>query len=93
MSIILIDCDGVLLNWRDPFDAWMMREHGIYANGDVRMYDQAIRYDIPREEIMPYILHCDALSCIYVSWPGQIPPCANSTVAFERRSLGITGCK
>ena len=43
MSIILTDCDGVLLNWRDPFDAYMMREKGIFAEGDVRDYDQADR--------------------------------------------------
>ena len=32
-NIILTDCDGVLLNWRDPFDAYMMREKGIFAEG------------------------------------------------------------
>ena len=34
-NVILTDCDGVLLNWRDSFDSWMMRQHGIFATGDV----------------------------------------------------------
>lgn len=54
-NIILTDCDGVLLNWRDPFDTWMMRQHGIYANGDVTVYDQVMRYDLPPDTIKGYI--------------------------------------
>ena len=44
-NIVLTDCDGVLLNWRDSFDSWMMRQHGIFATGDVRVYDQTERYE------------------------------------------------
>ena len=49
MTFILTDCDGVLLNWKDSFDSWMMREQGLYAKGDVTVYDQSIRYDIDKD--------------------------------------------
>ena len=46
-NVILTDADGVLLNWRDSFDSWMMRQHGIFATGDVNVYDQVERYEDP----------------------------------------------
>ena len=54
-NIILTDADGVLLNWRDSFDSWMMRQHGIFATGDVNVYDQVERYEDP--EIWKYLDH------------------------------------
>ena len=77
MSIILTDCDGVLLNWRDPFDAWMMREKGIFATGDVRVYDQADRYDMP--DIFEYILNFNASANM-----GFLPPLYDS-VKYVRK--------
>ena len=71
MSIILTDCDGVLLNWRDPFDAWMMREKNIFAEGDVRVYDQADRYNMP--DIFEYVLEFNNSSNI-----GFLPPLYDS---------------
>ena len=69
--IILTDCDGVLLNWRDPFDAWMMREHNIFAEGDVRVYDQQERYDNP--DIFKYVLSFNQSANI-----GFLPPLYDS---------------
>ena len=69
--VILTDCDGVLLNWRDPFDAWMMREHNIYAEGDVRVYDQTERYDNP--DIFRYVLSFNQSANI-----GFLPPLYDS---------------
>ena len=77
MSTILTDCDGVLLNWRDPFDAWMMREKGIFAEGDVRVYDQADRYEMP--DIFEYILQFNNSSNI-----GFLPPLYDS-VKYVRK--------
>ena len=71
MTVILTDCDGVLLNWRDPFDAWMMREHNIYAKGDVRVYDQQERYDNP--DIFNYVLSFNQSANI-----GFLPPLYDS---------------
>lgn len=55
MKYILTDCDGVLLNWRDAFDSWMMRRHQMFAQGDVTVYDQQFRYDIDRDDMKRYI--------------------------------------
>ena len=77
MSIILTDCDGVLLNWRDPFDAWMMREKGIFAEGDVRVYDQADRYNMP--DIFDHILEFNRSANI-----GFLPPLYDS-VKYVRK--------
>ena len=77
MSIILTDCDGVLLNWRDPFDAWMMREKGIFATGDVRVYDQADRYNMP--DIFDHILEFNRSANI-----GFLPPLYDS-VKYVRK--------
>ncbi len=87
MNTILVDCDGVLLNWRDPFDAWMMREHGVYAMGDVRLYDQAFRYEMSREEIMPYILQFNSSANI-----GFLPPLYDS-VKYVKKLHEECGCK
>ena len=48
---ILTDADGVLLNWRDSFDYYMMYNHSIFATGDVRKYDQTLRYNMAAEDI------------------------------------------
>ena len=53
---ILTDADGVLLNWRDSFDYYMMKEHNIFATGDVRLYDQTLRYNMTSDDINQKIL-------------------------------------
>tara|TARA_A100001388_G_scaffold40318_2_gene25734 strand:+ start:2090 stop:2692 length:603 start_codon:yes stop_codon:yes gene_type:complete len=71
-KIILIDTDGVLLNWRDTFDAWMMRQ-GIYAKGDVRQYDQTVRYGIDQEKVTHLIQMFNQSANI-----GYLPPLYDS---------------
>ena len=70
---ILTDADGVLLNWRDSFDYYMMYKHCIFANGDVREYDQTIRYNMASEDINRYILQFNNSSNI-----GFLPPLYDS---------------
>lgn len=55
LKYILTDCDGVLLNWKDAFDSWMMRNHNQWAVGDVEVYDQAIRYDMEVADMKRYV--------------------------------------
>ena len=69
MNVILTDCDGVLLNWKDAFDAWMMREHGIFATGNERAYKQGLRYNMDEREIKKYIKAFNSSANI-----GYLPP-------------------
>ena len=69
----LTDADGVLLNWRDSFDYYMMYNHSIFATGDVREYDQTIRYNMASEDINRYILQFNNSSNI-----GFLPPLYDS---------------
>jgi FMN phosphatase YigB (HAD superfamily) len=48
-KVILVDCDGVLLDWEYAFDYWMKR-HG-YVKTDAKVYDMAVAYDMPKDEI------------------------------------------
>lgn len=48
-KVILVDCDGVLLDWEYAFDYWMCR-HG-YTKPNEDVYDMAIAYDMPKDEI------------------------------------------
>jgi hypothetical protein len=79
MSVILTDVDGVLLNWRDPFDAWMMRQNGIYAGGDVTVYDQVMRYNLPEPLIKTYIKQFNTSADI-----GFLPPLYDSVKYMKK---------
>ena len=79
MNVILTDCDGVLLNWRDPFDAWMMREQGVFPKGDTRVYDQVMRYDIEKTRMKRYVRDFNASANI-----GFLPPLYDS-VKYVRK--------
>lgn len=48
-KVILVDCDGVLLDWEYAFDYWMHR-HG-YVKVNKNIYDMAVAYDMPKDEI------------------------------------------
>ena len=76
---ILTDADGVLLNWRDSFDYYMMYNHSIFATGDVREYDQTIRYNMASEDINRYILQFNNSSNI-----GFLPPLYDSVKYVHR---------
>ena len=71
-NVILTDCDGVLLNWADSFDAWMARR-GHFAQGDVRLYSQEKRYDLPDVDVRRLIRDFNASANI-----GFLPPLYDS---------------
>mgnify|MGYP003346124513 FL=1 len=54
-SIILVDADGVLLNWEYAFEIWMS-QHGFYLipGGEVN-YDMSVRYGISRAQVVKLI--------------------------------------
>ncbi len=76
---ILTDADGVLLNWRDSFDYYMMYNHSIFATGDVRKYDQTLRYNMAAEDINRYILQFNNSSNI-----GFLPPLYDSVKYIQK---------
>lgn len=48
--VILVDCDGVLLDWEYSFDVWM-RQHGFNkVEGGALKYDIGKRYGIDKEQ-------------------------------------------
>jgi FMN phosphatase YigB (HAD superfamily) len=49
-KLLLVDCDGVLLNWEYAFAIWM-EEHGFSkVDGGEFVYDIGERYGIPKEQ-------------------------------------------
>jgi len=76
---ILTDADGVLLNWRDSFDAHMMRQHGLFAKGDVREYDQSKRFGIDKDKMKEYIKEFNASANI-----GFLAPLYDSVKYVEK---------
>lgn len=47
-KVILVDCDGVLLDWEYAFNSWMKR-HG-YEISDTNCYDMGTKYAIEKPE-------------------------------------------
>lgn len=52
-KVILVDCDGVLLDWEFQFDLWMAK-HG-YQVVEPGNYKMGIKYGLPGKEIMRLI--------------------------------------
>lgn len=64
MKKIILDCDGVLLDWAYAFDVWM-GEHGHkrLKNTD-QYYGQDLRYGISMEESIRYIQDFNESGCV-----------------------------
>jgi len=53
-KIILVDCDGVLLDWEYSFDGWMNR-HGYKILNESREYNIKFKYDIGNKKALQLI--------------------------------------
>ena len=53
--LILVDCDGVLLDWEWAFNVWV-QEHGFEEVPDAKLhYDMSVRYGTTQEQIKKLI--------------------------------------
>ena len=63
---MLVDCDGVLVDWLYSFNNWM-EQHGHFAVSGVTEYELGKVYDLPKDEIKKLIRHFNesaAICCI-----------------------------
>ena len=66
---ILVDCDGVVLNWEYAFDIFM-QEHGFTkVEGANRLYDMAQRYGIDKPQVKKLVKIFNESAAI-----GYLPP-------------------
>ena len=63
-KVIVVDCDGVLLNWEYAFDCWM-NERGLYKLPDKEhLYNIGERYDIDVERGRRFVSTFNASAAI-----------------------------
>ena len=61
---IIVDCDGVLLDWAYAFDVWM-GEHGYKRISDTdKYYSQSLRYGITEDESYSQIKKFNESGCV-----------------------------
>ena len=61
---IIVDCDGVLLDWAYAFDVWMV-EHGYSRLPNTsQYYDQTLRYGISQIEAVSQIKKFNESGCV-----------------------------
>ena len=61
---IIVDCDGVLLDWAYAFDVWMV-EHGYFRLPNTsQYYDQTLRYGISQVEAISQIKKFNESGCV-----------------------------
>jgi len=76
-KVILVDCDGVLLDWEYAFDCWMTHKGYVLHNDSD--YDCAVRYGIPRSEVKPLIGYFNESAVI-----GYLPPLRDAIYYVKR---------
>lgn len=76
---ILVDCDGVLLDWEWAFNVWMS-EHGFAEiPGSKFQYEMADRYGIPKEQVKKLIRLFNESASI-----GFLPPLRDAAYYVKR---------
>jgi hypothetical protein len=76
-KLILVDCDGVLLDWGYAFDCWMNREG--YTIVDSTAYDCAVRYNIDLKDVQRLIRFFNESASI-----GYLPPFRDAMYYIKR---------
>lgn len=54
-KLILVDCDGVLLDWEWAFNVWVQQHGFVEVPGSKLSYDMSIRYGTSKEQIRKLI--------------------------------------
>lgn len=78
-KLILVDCDGVLLNWEYAFQIWMESQGYIFRNHANKIYDIGAQYQIPREEAVRLIKQFNESAAI-----GFLPPLRDAMYYVKR---------
>lgn len=61
---IIVDCDGVLLDWAYAFDVWMAEQGFQRIVNTDQYYDQSIRYSITDDEAFRQIKRFNESGCV-----------------------------
>ena len=61
---IIVDCDGVLLDWCYAFDVWMSEQGYNKLPNRQSSYDQSYRYRIPKEQANRQIRNFNESGCV-----------------------------
>lgn len=78
-KLILVDCDGVLLNWEYAFQIWMESQGHIFRNHANKMYNIGDQYQIPREQALALIKQFNESAAI-----GFLPPLRDAMYYVKR---------
>lgn len=78
-KLILVDCDGVLLNWEYAFQIWMEQQGYIFHNHANKMYKIGDQYRIPNDEALRCIRQFNESAAI-----GFIPPLRDAMYYVKR---------
>lgn len=77
-KIILVDCDGVLLDWKFAFQTWMETHYGL-VSGDSDEYEIAGNYDMSQKEFDKYVIEFNNSAAI-----GFLPPLRDAVYYIKR---------
>ena len=78
-SVILVDADGVLLNWEYAFEVWMSQHGFDLLPGGGLNYDMSVRYGVSRSQIVKLIKMFNESAAI-----GFLPPLRDAMYYVEK---------
>jgi beta-phosphoglucomutase-like phosphatase (HAD superfamily) len=84
-KLVLVDCDGVLVDWQYSFDSWM-KEHGYTAIAGIESYDLDEVYGVSRPEMKALVRNFNESAAICC-----IPPLRDA-VKYVRKMHEELGC-